>query len=276
VAKKDNHLAKYRGESATKKIQRLVFWNAVKREVGSRKFNRGPHLVLSSSEAGDVSTLLGMGVQPDGIVAVDIDRHAVAAAQWKFPGLDIRHENVVDAVQGRRWKSVYLDFCSPLSGKSMSVVAKCMPHLGGSVLGVAMLACREQSIYRDGVAELKAANITHEKQRPVLFQKMLPEVVQTHRFYPTNWWYYLSHDDIRFGKPMFVGMGTVMAKPTHSSSKRLARLTRVQRVDYNPASFAIAVTDAYRKDEWRALRLYNMRRQTVAALQAHVTRGSYR
>lgn len=276
MARKDNHTAKYRGESATKKIQRIVFWSAVRQEVGSRKFNRGPHLVLSSSEAGDVSTLLGMGVNPNGIVAVDIDRHAVAAAQWKFPGLDIRHENVVKTVKQQKWTSVYLDFCSPLSGKSLSVIAQCMPELGGSVLGVAMLACREQNRYRQGVAELKAANITPEKQRPVLFQKLLPEVVQTHGFYPLNWWYYLSHDDLRFGKPMFVGMGTVVSKPTHSSSKRLARLTKVQRVDYKPSSFAIAVTAAYRKDEWQALRLYNMRRQTVAALQAHVTRGSYR
>ena len=276
MAKKDNHLAKYRGESATKKVQRLVFWNAVKREVGPRKFNRGPHLVLSSAEAGDVSALLGMGVQPDSIVAVDTDRHAVAAAEWKVPGLDIRHENVKQTVQERKWASVYLDLCGPLSGKSLDVVGACLPHLSGAVLGIAMLACREQNQYRQGVAELKEANITAEKCRPVLFQQMLPEVIQTHTFYPLNWWYYLSHDDVRFGKPMFVGMGRVGKKPSSSSSKQLARSTKVARVDYNPSSFAITVTDAYRKNQWQALRLYNMRRQTVAALQAHVTRGSYR
>lgn len=277
MAKKDNHLAKYRGESATKKVQRIVFWNAVKKQVGPRKFHRGPHLVLSSSEAGDVSTLLGMGVQPDGIVAVDIDRHAVAAAQWKFPGLDIRHENVVQAVKCRKWTSVYLDFCSPLSGKSLNVIAQCMPELSGSVLGVAMLACREQTKYRDEVAKLKGANTTPEKRRPVVLQQMLPQMVQTHRFYPLNWWYYLSHDDIRFGKPMFVGLGKVVKMPRAQPDRNfIVAGTKVQRVDYNPASFAISVTDAYRKDEWKALRLYNMRRQTVAALQAHVTRGSYR
>jgi len=275
---KDNHLAKYRGESCTKKVQRLVFWNAVKQEVGPRKFNRGPHLVLSSAEAGDVATLLGMGVNADEIVAVDIDKHAVAAAQWKFPGINIRQARVEDEVKTRKWVSVYLDFCSPLSNKSLGIVAKCMPHMTGSVLGVAMLAAREQNQYLKGVEGLKSRTSKQkEKLRPILLQEMLPEVVQTHRFHPLNWWYYVSHDDVRFGKPMFVGMGGISVTPTRTANRKdLVRMTKVRRVDYDPSSFAIAVTRAYRKHEEQALLLYNMRRQTVAALQAHVSRGSYR
>ena len=140
----------YRGETPVKKVARLYFWNHVRTLVGPERFKAGPHVVLSGPDAGDVATLLGMGVKPNGIVAVDTDRHAVDAAYWKFPGMDIRHEDVREALAAMKNPpvSVFLDTCHHVSNKSLELTKDCLRLCGGSVLSIAVYACRSPSATR--------------------------------------------------------------------------------------------------------------------------------
>lgn len=66
-------LGQYRGESPAKKFARWGFWLEVRAQLGKERFLEGEHLVLASAEAGDVSVLLGMGVKPRNIMAIDMD-----------------------------------------------------------------------------------------------------------------------------------------------------------------------------------------------------------
>jgi hypothetical protein len=110
----------YRRESPGKKQARLLLWHLVETTMGRSKFLKGPFLVLASAEAGDVSTLLGMGVPPNVIYAVDVDRHAIAAAKAKykaFPGVNWADIDFVLAAEYFRieeWAFAFIDLCSNL------------------------------------------------------------------------------------------------------------------------------------------------------------------
>jgi len=117
----------YRRESPGKKQARILLWQMVETKMGKVAFRKGPHLVLASAEAGDVSTLLGMGVPPESIYAVDVDRHAIAAARSKFKAFkgvnwaDIDFVNAAEYFQVEEWAMAFIDLCSNLHAKDLDI-----------------------------------------------------------------------------------------------------------------------------------------------------------
>lgn len=117
----------YRRESPNKKKARLLELKVLEDVMGKEAFRAGPHLVIASKEAGDISAMLGMGVEPSAIHAVDIDRHALAAAKdrfgsWgvKFRNIDFRDAN--DKFGVSNYASAIIDLCSPLLDDDIQAV----------------------------------------------------------------------------------------------------------------------------------------------------------
>lgn len=78
-------MRQYCGESVGKKIARLMMWRRVRECLGEDRFYAGSHAVLASAYGGDIAVLLGYGVPPGQIVAVDLDTRAATICQRKFP-----------------------------------------------------------------------------------------------------------------------------------------------------------------------------------------------
>jgi len=117
----------YRRESPGKKQARVLLWQMIETKMGKAAFRKGPHLVLASAEAGDVSTLLGMGVPPESIYAVDVDRHAIAAAKHKFKAFkgvnwaEIDFVRAAEYFQVEEWAFAFIDLCSNLHSKDLDL-----------------------------------------------------------------------------------------------------------------------------------------------------------
>lgn len=143
----------YRGESPSKKLTRLEFWNYVKTQLTDEQFIRGKKLVLASREAGDVSLLLGSGCDPKSIIAVDREESAVQAVRERFPNVPVFHGDVVDVARKHRHELViaHLDLCSPLSRRSANLVLKSMLHglRDRTLIGAAFMYGREGESTRD-------------------------------------------------------------------------------------------------------------------------------
>jgi len=139
----------YKGESASKKLVRLDFWRSALFEVDPRP--RGSIVVLASREGGDVSTLTGMGIPPQAIVAVDRCADAAAECERRWPDARVVHGDIVDSVTCDT-DVVFLDFCAPLGRETLDTSLKCLARLRvGALFGIAFLKGREN----DGALGLK-------------------------------------------------------------------------------------------------------------------------
>jgi hypothetical protein len=147
----------YKGESDAKKLLRFSYWSEA-RDLLEDRFFTGRHLVLSSQEGGDISTLLWMGVDPKNIIAVDTNKNALDAAKDKYKEYEVPfiHGNVFDLdVRPKKKKngrttpavvSAFFDFCAPLSIEMIDkVVVWTRINLStDAALGIAVLRARER------------------------------------------------------------------------------------------------------------------------------------
>lgn len=138
----------YKGESPAKKIARLQYWSSVIPVFGLDAFKKGKHLVLSSREGGDISVLLGFGVPPKNIIAVEMNVEAARQAQEKFPEVEIIQDDVFAVARRhhRGLSSAFFDFCSPISDALLKkVIGTCAYGIkDNGVLGCGFLAGRER------------------------------------------------------------------------------------------------------------------------------------
>lgn len=96
----------------------MLFWQEVRRRMPWR-FEQGRFLVITSQYAGDVSVLLAMRVKPENIYGVDVDRHAVDAARYKYPHVKFEQCAFWEAVQAfpelrKGIDCAFIDLCCPL------------------------------------------------------------------------------------------------------------------------------------------------------------------
>lgn len=147
----------YKGESPSKKIARFYYWAHIAKTLGVERFRNGKHLVLSSREGGDISVLLGLGVPPKNIVAVEMNVEAAEQAQEKFPSVHIICDDVfaVAKKHHRGLLSAFLDFCSPVSHALLQKVVGTAAYglKEGGVLGCGFLAGRERGEFSKSVEE---------------------------------------------------------------------------------------------------------------------------
>jgi hypothetical protein len=154
----------YKGESPAKKFMRLHYWIRVSDELGNDRFRSGRHLVLSSREVGDVSALIGLGVPPTNIVAIDCNEGAIRQARKKFPNVRFSHCNVHKLPKKLRGKftSAYLDFCCPITRDLMRECAKFAKLFlsDGALLGLTFLMGRERDkLFKERLADMPYAEI---------------------------------------------------------------------------------------------------------------------
>jgi hypothetical protein len=139
----------YRGDSPSKKFVRVIYWMQVVALTGGlSRFKQHRHLVLASEEAGDIATLLALGVPSENIVAADLRIKAVRLAQKKFPEVMIHHGDALKIVReyGRTFGSVFLDYCSPITpiSRRHTIEVAEAALLDRGVLGCTYIASREK------------------------------------------------------------------------------------------------------------------------------------
>lgn len=105
-------MSNYRGSCPAKDITRTELWTD---QVAVLKNTDKPVMFLASGEGRDAETLSTLGVSNKRQVAVDRDKHALAAFKRKHPGCDSRLGNVYNILKGEKdaaYAAIYLDFCS--------------------------------------------------------------------------------------------------------------------------------------------------------------------
>lgn len=137
----------YRGDSSSKKLARIQHWLRVRDLLGDR-FLREKHLVLASQEGGDISALLGLGVHPNNIVAVDHDPDVIWNLPDKFPEVRPVFGDVfeVGREMGRKLGSAFLDFCGQPNPEVLTKVCQLAAHglRDDAVLSVGFMRGREK------------------------------------------------------------------------------------------------------------------------------------
>jgi hypothetical protein len=154
----------YKGESPSKKNARFMYWSEVMKHMENNRFFNSHHMILASREGGDISTLSGLGVLPNFIVAVERNPEAAYAVQEKYPSVRVVCSDAVKIAKEYRRKlsSVYLDFCGSLTPKLLNDIIQVAQHglRDDAILGVTILSGREKGDMAEAVE--------HEKERMTL------------------------------------------------------------------------------------------------------------
>ena len=202
MRKKD--ISNYRGESPGKKEARLIVHETNKDELGKRAFIRGPHLVIASQQAGDVSVLLEMGVKPQSIYAIDIDRHELAAAKSRYAGsgVNFHHcdfKNAHRELGVERFETALIDLCAPIRIATLREVLK----LNATITGLEFMCCRELGSV--------ARYVRQKKQKHPARSRL--DYLKMQGFHPFVCLYYVSRTETTNGNPMGIVLRTGRRRP---------------------------------------------------------------
>jgi hypothetical protein len=137
----------FSSDSPGKKLSRVDLWSSVEGILG-KDFRLRTHVVLAGTRGSDISTLLGKGVDRKNIVAVDSNRHAVHSTRFRYPGVEVLYSDIEEAIgklsPQRPIGSVYMDLCCNLNEISVPMIQRCSASVTNSVFGVTMFAGREK------------------------------------------------------------------------------------------------------------------------------------
>lgn len=304
---------KYRGETYSKKMARYFFWTDV---LARRKTAFEDHIVVLASEfGGDVPCLVGLGINPKNITAVDRDRQALAAFKRNHPGIRTIRADVGPAVEYlQKPPVVYLDFCGCLSAPVIDTtrrVIKAMPV--GGTLGITLLKGRERDGKKaiklpteQGIEEvqqqmdmLRKGNVrkflTAIKQDPrwtdelAVRERLIALLVSVggvgHKMaLPAFVVCYQSGGKKTKGSPMMVvKLNIVKAMDTHNRNyKGLLNKMMGGKQGWNPINIGDVSEDVFREivfardQEWGDAHLvFNVPRGKISAWKAHRTMGTY-
>jgi hypothetical protein len=140
----------YKGDSHAKKSARLRVWELVLKTIGTKAFRKGLHLFLASREGGDASTLRGLGVPDQAMLAVDLDAKALSEFRRHYPDVPCRHQDVGDVLDEyhRKLESVWLDFSSQVTENTLKRVGRAVQAIRpGGVLACTFAIGREKWWY---------------------------------------------------------------------------------------------------------------------------------
>lgn len=280
---------KYTGDTPSKKIARLVIWKRVKELLGPRFFT-GTHVVLLSSKAGDVSTLLGLGVVPQHIVGADIDPHAVSASRSKYPDIRCLNQDVATVMQklkieGKEVVSVFLDFCAPLRDSTVDKAVEVTHYLApGGVLTLAVKMGRENGEWAAAIAEAKAQVSTGSRTFYLRVDLLTRELLirangHKYRAEPRDFYRYSSVKTTEQRSEMLVCVSQLSAKK-ELKERPIASAQRIIReayyssiaVDHRAIGPMASLLAEHGED---AHLLLNLRPESIPAYKAHRTRGTY-
>jgi hypothetical protein len=117
----------FKGDTIAKKLARLETWQTAHDLLGEKRFNRGPHLFLAGPLAPDMGVAMGLGASSGELIAVDQDANVAESAQWRWSGLDVRHEDATSTVANRvlnkiGFNFIFLDFCAQMKDDNIDTV----------------------------------------------------------------------------------------------------------------------------------------------------------
>lgn len=251
----------YRGESPPKKMARILFWRAVKKLLG-KKFTTSNYLVIPSQYAGDLSTLTALGVCEHQIYCVDIDKHAIAAARFKYPNAHYACCSFGEAFEQfpelkHNLGCAFIDLCCPLRAEVISQVLAIGKY--SKLLGFEFKYGRETG------SLLRALDLKKNEEASVLPRlKFVQRVKEGGRhFIAKESWAYCSHSDSHNGSPMFICLGFSGFVQSH-----LHTFTQIKCTEKD-----VRATCINQPENWR---LWNVAESTTIAWRAHESRGTYR
>jgi len=246
------------GDSPAKKLARVEVWNEIERNSNRDDFERGPHLVISGKYGGDIGVLIALGVPRKNIYAVDTNPHALANVRRKFEGVNFAVCDFAEAPQyfGKKFYSAHIDLCAPQREGALNKISALYHQV--EFLAYTYLCGRERDLVPK-ILEIRQAGADPYDARLSHLQRY------------KNWkvicaWHYVSHSASHIGKPMGIAL-------LHKKAKRaqLAQTSLLVGADWE----LVRKLALLEKSSHRAALLYNLRVSTVAAWQAHQTRGTY-
>jgi hypothetical protein len=127
-------MSTYKGDSAGKKLARYFEHQQGRAQIGEERFRSGRHLVLAG-HGGDVACLLALGARNITAVSIeqdDVDLVRQRFPQDRFPGVDVRLEDVGNAAVRAWYDTLSLDFCGVIDGpKAMLLRRICLAQTYG-------------------------------------------------------------------------------------------------------------------------------------------------
>jgi hypothetical protein len=254
----------YEREDAAKKLTRFMWWQAA-RKYNPKVFYTKKHLVLAG-HGGDIAMLLGMGVDPSHIIAVDSDPECVSYCKTNYPAVDCRYgllrpySRAEHTYQRPRiLASLFLDFCGAPALQNRRILwdwADCVDPNG--VVGCTFLTSRG-SVELAHLGQEMAA--LHGIEDPVLIRAYCIANGATD-WYPRIGYHYLSHQ-----KNVTHGMLTLMF--TRRPKKYPAHILHV-KANEDDIKAAILATDE--RPDFDAAMMLNVPRMTVAGWKSNATK----
>jgi hypothetical protein len=246
-------MAPYRGETAFKRITRVLVWQQHRHLLTPRGFKKTPHIFLASRFAGDVTTLKDMGVAGPNIWAVEKDEEQYVPLfdRCKLEGFHVYPQKVETVIAGHptsNIRSVYLDYCGNLQGTRGTTrrVVSLLP--AGSVLSVTLFLGRELERPEDRESALLRYIRQHTQHQTTVVQSIL---------YPSN------HQKDNKASPM--GAWTLYLGPLASRAK--------MRFDLH--QYSSSEVEAFDAVELWHERKERSKSRSLAAVRANLTRSLY-
>lgn len=154
----------YKGDSPAKKLVRLQFWLSVEKHIPVTRLPHARIAFLAGREGGDASTLVGMGFQPEQLLAIDREQDALNVFCLEHPDVRALCGNAHTVLRGRDHRRAYdavlFDTCSPLGPGVCAAAASIAAHAvrDGGILGIGVMRGREQhAVARETLAQSVAA-----------------------------------------------------------------------------------------------------------------------
>lgn len=300
----------YAGESIGKKFARLEFWSLRNFKLLNQKGRK--ILIFASAEGGDASCLLGFGVPPENILAIDTDPTACESFRLKFPDvecLNCSSDDVHKAKPGLKLDVAYLDFCGALSNNTTNMVRNILPLIKTSgVLGVTFLKGRDgwnkeevvdhRERIRGGSYPKETLQISSE--RPALVNMYSRGMRLSHDILNlpgselgdaptpvlTNLISYQSTSPMMIGVYRVIGVSRMNVKNSRMNAGNWKRRAKQIPGIRNNVLDMFSILEQRSEDELREFVLenaddpnihlkMNLKKQQVAAWKAHRTMGTY-
>jgi hypothetical protein len=282
---------KFKGDSVGKKLARLIGYYLIQTISGLGRGSRWGY--LTSSFGGDVRPLSALGVPR--FLQTGFERRPKSANDFhaSFPDIDLRRGDIFKSLRATsdRFHALWLDFCGPMTPDQAAHIATAATYVeDGGILAHTVMRGREHGEMLARFKQLKAEYPENasplDDPRIKEYQRIITASTQR-ALYPVFNITYHSRKNGK-GTPFLIQGFMVGQKPSprphqdsilHNGKTILDTVDEfgVRSIDLSKAKENVLVDLSYalgaRKiDSAEAL---NVSSQTLAALRAHDTRGSY-
>lgn len=136
-------MSTYKGDSLGKKANRAHLWVQTARWMQTLNQDCTGVLVLAG-HGGDISTLKGLGISPEKIIAVDLAKDAAEYCKELYPGIETAHGDVAEVCKTVSYNAAHLDFCNGLSVDNLRTIKEVMLNADDTAyISITMMKGRE-------------------------------------------------------------------------------------------------------------------------------------